>query len=118
MDATGQPLPSATVLLYKQGATDYDKGEATDMEGQFVLTDLSQGNYRMEISFMGFRTKKIDIALTEEKPEKRYSKIILQEDAALLTAVEVSAKRASLQVDIDKKTFLVNESAEIGRAHV
>lgn len=111
VDATGQPLPSATVLLYKQGATDYDKGEATDMEGQFVLTGLSQGNYRMEISFMGFRTKKIDIALTEEKPEKRYSKIILQEDAALLTAVEVSAKRASLQVDIDKKTFLVNESA-------
>ena len=71
MDATGQPLPSATVLLYKQGATDYDKGEATDMEGQFVLTDLSQGNYRMENRFMGCRTKKRDIASTEVKRSKR-----------------------------------------------
>ena len=111
VDASGEPMPSATVLLFKQGETNYDKGEATDMDGKFEISSLSAGNYRLEISFMGFRTKKIDVLLTEDKPVKRYSKIILQEDAALLTAVEVSAKRASLQVDIDKKTFLVNESA-------
>lgn len=35
----------------------------------------------------------------------------MQEDDVLLKAVEVSAKRSSFQVDIDKKTFLVNESA-------
>ena len=111
VDAGGEPLPSATIVLYKAGETTMFKGDATNFDGLFELKGLTAGNFRMEISFVGFKTKSIDLVLTEEKPEKKYSKIILQEDAALLTAVEVSAKRASLQVDIDKKTFLVNESA-------
>lgn len=111
VDAEGQPLPSATVLLYKGNDSTHVKGEAADFDGKFEMNSLSKGTYRLEISFMGYRTKKMNVELTDEKPARRFSKIILQEDAALLTAVEVSAQRASLQVDIDKKTFLVNESA-------
>lgn len=111
VDAGGEPLPSASVVLYKSGETTIFKGNATDMDGFFELKDLMEGNFKLEITYVGFRTKTIDVVLTKEKPTRKYSKIILQEDAALLTAVEVSAKRSTLNVDIDKKTFLVNESA-------
>ncbi len=111
VDGEGVSLPSATVLLFKDGETDYSVGSTTDMDGKFQFENLSLGKYRVEVSFMGFKTQKLSAELTQEKPRIRFKDIVMREDAALLSAVEVSAKRSSLQVDIDKKTFLVNESA-------
>jgi hypothetical protein len=111
VDGEGVSLPSATVLLFKSGETDYSVGSTTDMDGKFQFENLSLGKYRVEVSFMGFRTQKLSVELTQEKPRIKFKDIVMREDAALLSAVEVSAKRSSLQVDIDKKTFLVNESA-------
>lgn len=111
VDAEGLPLPSAAVMLHKGDNTQHEQGTATDPDGKFSFTGLSEGDYRLIISFMGYKTKTVATKLTNEKKSVKYQKIILQEDAALLSAVEVEAKRSSLQVDIDKKTFLVNESA-------
>ena len=105
------PLPSASVILRKSIDPDFKKGGITNIDGEFQFDELAEGKYILEISYVGFKTKIINIELTPQAPIKRYKKIILQEDAALISVVEVSAKRASLQVDIDKKTFLVNESA-------
>lgn len=111
VDGEGVSLPSATVLLFKNGETEYLVGTTSDMDGKFQFENLSLGKYRVEVSFMGFKTQKFSVELTAERPKVRIKDIVMREDAALLSAVEVSAKRSSLQVDIDKKTFLVNESA-------
>ena len=111
VDTDSLPLPSAAVLLYKGDNTNNEQGTATDLDGNFTFSNLTAGEYRLVISFMGYKEKTVHAKLTNEKNTIKYSKIILQEDAALLSAVEVEAKRSSLQVDIDKKTFLVNESA-------
>ena len=109
-DETG-PLPNASVLLFADGEEKQVAGEPTDLDGKFTFSGLEAKKYRLEISFMGFTTKKINVILTPEKPQRNFKKISMQEDDVLLKAVEVSAKRSSFQVDIDKKTFLVNESA-------
>lgn len=109
VDEEEQPLPSAMVILYR-GDKQY-KGEATDYDGKFKLTSLEAGEYRMEVSFVGYKTRNINVILTEEKPTRTFRKIVIKENVSLLSSVEVSAKRSNLQVDIDKKTFLVNESA-------
>lgn len=111
VDGERLPLPSATILLFKAGETEYLVGTSADMDGKFHLENLSLGKYRLEVSFMGFKTQELSVELSTERPNARLKEIVLREDAALLSAVEVSAKRSSLQVDIDKKTFLVNESA-------
>lgn len=111
VDDNGEPLPSASVLLFKGNEEKQYKGDATDIDGKFAIKELTEGQYRLEISFMGFKKKTINVSLTPTTPIRRLKKITIQEDASLLSAVEVTAKRSSLQVDIDKKTFIVNESA-------
>ena len=72
VDDNGESLPSAAVLLFKGNEKTQYKGDATDLDGKFVLKDLSEGQYRLEISFMGFKTKTIDVTLTPTSPVRRF----------------------------------------------
>jgi TonB-linked SusC/RagA family outer membrane protein len=50
-DAMGTPLANASVLLIGT-----DKGTAADEKGEFVITGIKPGSYRLQISAVGFRT--------------------------------------------------------------
>jgi iron complex outermembrane receptor protein len=50
VDEKNQALPGATVFLYPA-----EQGTTTDVQGNFTLDGLSQGLYRIEISFMGYK---------------------------------------------------------------
>ncbi|MBC6605930.1 TonB-dependent receptor [Hymenobacter sp. BT188] len=49
-DASGQPLPGATVVLQPSG-----KNTATDAQGQFELTGVPAGTYTLTATFLGYR---------------------------------------------------------------
>lgn len=110
-DAEEKSLPMADVILYAaDGVTQVD-GESTDDDGNFLIEGLSVDDYVLEVSFMGYKSKRIKVSLTDEKPNVRYKKIVLVEDADMLEAVDVSATQTSLKVDIDKKVYRVNTNA-------
>ncbi len=52
---TGEPLIGANVLIQ---FTNY--GAATDLDGNYEINNLSPGNYKLQISFIGYQTKLID----------------------------------------------------------
>ncbi len=108
-ESSDEPLPYANVCLFQNN--EQIKGTVTDLEGRFLFSQLTEGAFRIEISYMGFKTKKLNVRLSSDRPYRVFKRIPVQEDAELLSAVEVTAKRSSFQADIDKKTFLVNESA-------
>lgn len=110
-DPTGNTLPQADVLLYASDGTTLIAGEATDDDGNFLIDGVSLDDYVLEVSFMGFKEKRINISLTEDKPNKKYKKIVLVEDADLLQEITVSATQSAMKVDIDKKTYMVNSNA-------
>ena len=58
------PLPNASVLLFADGEEKQVAGEPTDLDGKFTFTGLEAKKDRLEISFMGFNTKKINVILT------------------------------------------------------
>ncbi|QHS56835.1 TonB-dependent receptor [Mucilaginibacter sp. 14171R-50] len=51
LDETGQPLPGATILI--KGTT---RSIATDVNGNFTLTNVSGGSVTLSASFVGFTT--------------------------------------------------------------
>ena len=65
--STMEPLPGATVRV--EGAQNL---EITDENGQFSLT-LSEGNYQLTVSFIGFGTQTVDLSI----PLKEEIRIVL-----------------------------------------
>lgn len=110
-DPEGNTLPMADIILYAADGSTQITGETSDDDGNFLIDGVSLDDYVMEVSFMGFKSRRINVSLTKEKPNVRYKKIVLAEDADMLQAVEVSAAQTSLKVDIDKKTYRVNNNA-------
>lgn len=61
--SNSDPLIGATVKI-----PDIKKGALTDSEGYYTIDDLKPGNYTIEISYIGFTTRKInDIIVTAGK---------------------------------------------------
>src|SRR5262245_58949507 len=50
MDATGQVLPGATVDIEPRGLR-----LTTDLEGRFTASSLPAGDYRLKVSYVGFK---------------------------------------------------------------
>ena len=107
---TEETLPMATVQLQKVGASGVSGG-MTDADGFFEFRNLDFATYEVTISYVGYTDKKMKITLTHENPSKRFKAIRMGEDEGLLQEVTVVGKRTSLQMDVDKKVFLLNENA-------
>lgn len=59
---TGQPIIGATVYLQK-----LEKGAITDLDGKFILRDISAGEYHLVVSALSYGTKTIQIKFPSEK---------------------------------------------------
>ncbi|PYF74724.1 SusC/RagA family TonB-linked outer membrane protein [Pedobacter nutrimenti] len=59
LDETGQPLPGASVVVKETNG-----GTSTDGNGYYRLTGLSQGNYTVRVSFIGYQPLDQTVSLT------------------------------------------------------
>lgn len=107
-------LPDADVILYKQSdTTNVFRTDMTTDDGKFVFNDLPNGHYMVKVEYIGFKTKKINVSLSNAKPDIKAMKVNMKDDGELIQGVEVVGQRTALHVDADKKTFLVNAGAVV-----
>ncbi len=82
------------------GATIYiqsvNKGQATDDRGRFVLNELSQGEYTLIASFIGYESQSIKVILKEN--EFKNIEIKLEPDINKLDEITVTAKTEARQI--------------------
>ena len=57
-----EPVIGANVIL-----TGTVRGVQTNSKGEYILKGLSSGSYTVEVSFLGFRTKKMTVELSENQ---------------------------------------------------
>ncbi len=60
VDEKKNPLTGANVLL-----KDVNKAQISDQSGKFIFRNLKQGNYLIEISFIGYETKQLSIEIKD-----------------------------------------------------
>ncbi len=60
-DETGSPLPNASIVLVGT-----DKGTAADSRGEFAITGIKAGNYRLQVSAVGFQTMIKDVVVKDD----------------------------------------------------
>jgi len=107
------PVEFVNVLLYSSKDTGKIlKASTTDSTGEFTLDHVSNGNYIIKTSLIGYQPFVKTINLKDE--DFLFKDIDIKSDAALLKTVEVTSQR-----DIIQKTttgFIYNTKGQISQA--
>lgn len=103
-DGNQVPLPGASVFLYP-----LNQGAIANAEGRFVINNLPQGTYVIEISFIGFATLKDTIGISGIKTyNARLSAntLSLQEVVVAGNYHEMRKKNEPLNIEIVNEDFV------------
>ncbi|MBB3186157.1 outer membrane beta-barrel family protein [Microbacter margulisiae] len=106
--STNQPMEYVNVVLKKGNPLTLFKGTISDSKGGYVLGKIPDGNYQLELSFIGYTT--YQKAITIQNKIVNIGSITLQVNSKTLHEVQVEAQAPQMQLDIDKKVFTVNQS--------
>jgi outer membrane receptor protein involved in Fe transport len=108
VDEKGQALPFAIVRVINSPDTTIVKSGSTNVDGEFIFDQLKDGNYRLAISMMGYKTKKTAaFALTADL---KMTSIIIEGDAKQLKEVSVQGRKPYIEHQIDKTVLNVENS--------
>ncbi|HEY0654509.1 MAG TPA: TonB-dependent receptor family protein [Chryseosolibacter sp.] len=105
VDTLSNPLSSATVLLLNPKDSSLVNFVVGDVNGNFLLKNVSKGEHLLKVSFIGFRhfTKKITTPETAQVIELGKLKLIPVSNE--LEAIEIQAEKAPVVVKKDTIEF-------------
>ncbi len=104
---SNQPVEFATVMVADKSNQKPIAGTTTDQDGRFSIK-VDQHDFYIEVSFIGFITKKID-TYTIENNMLDLGIIGMAENTATLDEVVVRAEKSSTEFKLDKRVFNVGK---------
>ncbi|MCD7933268.1 MAG: carboxypeptidase-like regulatory domain-containing protein [Tannerellaceae bacterium] len=103
---SNEPLDFVNVTLRKKGVENaIPIGTTTDLDGNFVLTNVPNDTYLLQVSFIGYQTYQQEITLAEGRSSVTLPPIFLSEDTQVLNEVQVVGMRSQMRFEIDKKSI-------------
>jgi outer membrane receptor protein involved in Fe transport len=84
-------------------------GAMTDVKGSFNIGGLKDGSYELQVSFVGYKTVTRKFQITPQKRSVHYNALYISEDAHTLKEVNVVGQRSQMKLEVDRKTFTVDE---------
>jgi iron complex outermembrane receptor protein len=96
----GEVLPGAAVLLKNTF-----QGTVTNSSGEFQIKNLKAGNYRLNVSFIGYKTKQVDVII----PSDKQVEVKLAVSNFMTEEVLVSATRANGKMPVAFSTVSKEE---------
>ena len=109
---TSGGIEYATVGLYRQSDSTLVNGIVTDPSGEFVLKGIPNGQYYLDVNFIGYIKKRIhNIAVTPQSAMVDMGPISLRPNITQIGDVQVVAQSNRVEYKIDKK--VVNVSQDI-----
>ncbi|OAV46139.1 TonB-dependent receptor domain-containing protein [Lewinella sp. 4G2] len=109
-EATTEPIGFANVIVYTVTTDSMVSGTTTDFDGKFALDNIPLGDYRLEMSFIGYDTENRELELTEAERFFKTGKVSLGTGGQDLEEVVVTAERAVMELGLDRKVFNVEKS--------
>ncbi len=112
VDSTaGTPLPFANITLHNQEDSSFIGGTASGTNGEFILTNVVEGNYYLRISFLGYSNKFLsDLNISINDKEYNVGVIKLSHDAIQMQEGQVVGEKASEELHLDKKVINVSQN--------
>jgi outer membrane receptor protein involved in Fe transport len=94
---SGEPVIFTPVALYQNGVL--SANVETDIDGNYFFSDIRPGTYDIEVSYLGFRTARLEGVLCKAGQTTRVP-IDMEPETSLLTEVVVTAYKVPL-IEID-----------------
>lgn len=113
---TGKPVEFASIALFLKAASDQGRdslitGVITSASGNFKLEQIPFGQFRLEITFIGFKNSGTDsILISPGSREVNLGKLSLSPNSELLKEIEVVGEKRMIEMAIDKKVFNVDKN--------
>ncbi|WP_347156517.1 outer membrane beta-barrel family protein [Pontibacter chitinilyticus] len=108
---TGKPIAYATVALLQQGSTQALNGTLTGQDGRFTFSQVPAGKYNLAISFIGYKTKTLQVLVTGGNADLQLGTIRLSPAATQLQEVNVQTLRPTITQEADRVVMQVEGSA-------
>jgi outer membrane receptor protein involved in Fe transport len=108
--AANAALPFVSVVVKTAKDSAFVTGTVSNEEGRFTITNLKPGNYVLEVSFIGYITKRQALYVGSLSTYLDINAITLEENTNTLQEVEVAAKQDEMSGKMDKKTFSVEDN--------
>ncbi|WP_076498881.1 TonB-dependent receptor domain-containing protein [Belliella pelovolcani] len=113
---SGETIPYAAAALLNAETMQNVAGAVADLDGEFIITGFKDGNYILQLSFLGyeaFTSKSIEV-----KPgntEINLGEIKLQQEAMSLQEVTVQGQRQLIEEKVDRTIYNAeNDKTTIG----
>jgi len=106
---TETAISYVTMTLFKKGSTKPYKVKVSESDGSFSFADVIPGTYRLEGKLLGYIAYDKILDVGREK-DNNLGNIFMKTDSKLLKAVEVKGIRSNMKLEIDKKTYSVDNS--------
>lgn len=104
-DANNQPVEFANIALYALPDSMLVSGTITDSLGFYRMNNVELGNYRMQISFIGYQTVYADLILTEETEQPIIHNFKMEVDPNVLQELVVEGQRPAMKVEAGKLIY-------------
>jgi outer membrane receptor protein involved in Fe transport len=95
----------ANIALFNKATNKLVDGTIADEKGKFSIIELADGDYKIEISFIGFGNKTIDNIKIVNGKNRDLGSIKLASTEKLLNEVTVSSQRAMIEEKVDRLVY-------------
>ena len=103
-------VPYVNVVVKTEKDSAFVAGTVTNDEGRFSIANVKPGNYRLQISFMGFENREQPLFVGSLSAFLDIPVIELEETSTVLEGVTISAKASDVSNKLDKKTYSVADN--------
>ena len=104
-----EPLGFVNIKVTEQGSDKFAGGGITDAGGNFNVSGLKDGKYTLSLTFMGYKDVTRQFEITPAKREMQFKLLYMAEDAKQLNEVTVTGQRATMKLEVDRKSFDVGQ---------
>lgn len=119
-DELNEPIPFANIILYQSKNNNVLKGATSDENGFYSFENIIDGAYWLEVSVLGFETKKSDTFIVSEAKRSIELNFLLKEETQTLNEVIVKSTRPvirqtaeKLVVDLEKSQMVSSNLQDV-----
>ncbi len=102
---TKNPVEYATVSVVSTKTNKAVNGGLTDSKGKVVIQNVTTGEYKIIVGFIGYTTKTLTIKTTPEKPDQNIGDVILNGSSKTLNEVTIEGKKNIIENKIDRMVY-------------
>jgi outer membrane receptor protein involved in Fe transport len=105
-----QPIGYVNVVLFTEEDSTFVSGTVSAGNGRFSIPSVSPGNYFLELSFIGYTTKRQSLYVGTLTDFLDLATIELVDDSKVLAEVVVTSEIEAVHQELNKQTYRVSDN--------